>query len=182
MASKAEVEIRALVLQAIKGNQKAYADLLHEISRYAHRFIAGRLAKNCDHDDIVQEVLISVHKALPTYDPERAFMPWLASIMHYRFKDYLRKYYAEKEGAHIEISEVQEFLLQDVTEEADTGEYLEEALLQLEGKQRDVIQAMYQEELSVKEVSEKLKMSVSAVKVTAHRAYQKLRGGKNNAC
>jgi RNA polymerase sigma-70 factor (ECF subfamily) len=175
MASDLEIRLKALVVQTIAGDKAAYAALLKAVSQRAQRFMAGRMAKPNDSDDVAQEILLSVHKALPSFDPERAFLPWLAAIMHYRFKDYLRKFYASKSLSHVDIDDVQEFLLQDVTENADEGEYIDQALSQLEGKQKAVIHAMYREELSVKEASAKLNMSVSAVKVTAHRAYTKIR-------
>ena len=31
-------------------------------------------------DDLVQEVLMAVHNKRATWDPDRAFLPWLAAI------------------------------------------------------------------------------------------------------
>ena len=41
-------------------------------------------------EDVVQEALITVHKARHTYDPARPFGPWFYAIVHSRLIDVLR--------------------------------------------------------------------------------------------
>jgi RNA polymerase sigma-70 factor (ECF subfamily) len=54
-------------------------------------------------------------------------------------------------------------------------EALRAALDSLPERQREVVSALKLRDESVKEVSERLGMSVSSVKVTAHRGYRALR-------
>jgi RNA polymerase sigma-70 factor, ECF subfamily len=75
----------------------------------------------------------------------------------------------------IPLEDVEEFLSRSVTEEPMAYEHVNKAVASLSDGQQAVIQAMYHQELTVAETSEKLGMSISAVKVTAHRAYKKLR-------
>ena len=42
-------------------------------------------------DDVVQEVLITIHRARATYDPARPFLPWLRAIAQRRAIDGLRR-------------------------------------------------------------------------------------------
>ena len=42
-------------------------------------------------DDVVQDVLVSLHRALATYDAERPFAPWLRVIARRRAVDALRR-------------------------------------------------------------------------------------------
>lgn len=170
-----EARFRPLFQGAVDGDRKTYAALLTEISVLARRYVRRKLGDQADGDDIVQEILISVHKALPTYDPARACMPWLGAIMHFRLNDALRTRYHALQVGKVMLEDVQDFLAAPVTETPLAHEYVTKAVATLSTGQQAVLHAMYQEDLTVAETSEKLGLSVSAVKVTAHRAYKKLR-------
>jgi len=167
--------LKPLFLQALQGNRMAYGALLTQVSALARAYARSKMGGHADCDDVAQEILLSVHKALNTFDPERPCMPWLAAIMHYRFSDWLRSRYTAAEYKKVPLEDVEDFLEADVTEPVVSGEYIKKAMENLTGGQQAVIQAMYQEELTVAEAGRKLGMSVSAVKVTAHRAYKKPR-------
>jgi RNA polymerase sigma-70 factor (ECF subfamily) len=173
--AKNEDQLHPLLCAALKGDQIAYVKLLRHVGEIATRYARRKIGANGDVDDVVQEILISVHKALHTYDPSRPCMPWLAAIMHFRLSDWLRKTYRSKTLAHIPIEDVQDFLAADVTADPREHEYVNKAVGELSENQQAVIHAMYHEDLSVQEAGEKLGMSVSNVKVTAHRAYKILK-------
>lgn len=175
MTPSREAEFHALLSLAQAGDQAAYRAFLNAVSDLARRFVARKIGAHNDVDDVVQEILISIHKALRTYDPVRPCMPWLAAIMHYRLSDWLRSHYAAAGQKTIPIEDVADFLISDVTAEPFAHEHIHKAVETLSESQQAVINAMYQKDLSVKETSQKLGLSVSAVKVTAHRAYRKLR-------
>lgn len=174
-----EALLQPLFARALSGDKRAYERLLNEIAGFARRYVRRRLASSTDHEDVVQEILLSVHKALHTYDPARPCLPWLAAIMHYRLSDWLRRHYSAREVKILSANDAGDIFDQIASDEvtSDPFEYesLDKAVEALSPGQRLVIQAMYREELSVREASEKLGMSISAVKVTAHRAYRKLR-------
>lgn len=170
-----EALFRPLFEGAVAGDRKAYSELLTQISHLAKKYVRRKMGEHADSDDLIQEILISVHKALHTYDPSRPCMPWLGAIMHYRLTDWLRSRYHASEKQKIPLEDVEEFLAGSVTEEPLAYEYLNKAVGALPDGQQAVIRSMYHEDLTVVETSEKLGMSVSAVKVTAHRAYKKLR-------
>jgi RNA polymerase sigma-70 factor, ECF subfamily len=173
--SKNEMAFHALFVGALAGDRRAVSALLSAVAALAKRYVARKITQPTDADDVVQEILISVHKALHTYDPARPCMPWLASVMHYRVSDWLRSRYRAGTRLHVPLEDVEEFLQADVTEEPWAREYLNKAVASLPDGQRAVIHAMYHQDMSVAEASEALGMNVSAVKVTAHRAYKKLR-------
>ena len=45
-----------------------------------------------DIEDLVQEILLSVHAVRATYDPERPFVPWLLAITRNRLADAARRH------------------------------------------------------------------------------------------
>lgn len=164
-----------LFIAALAGNQNLYQELLTRIAELSRHFVHKKIGAQEEVEDIVQEILLSVHKALHTYDPERPCMPWLASIMHFRLTDWMRSHYKTQETqSGVALDEVEHFLVDHVTNEPLAYEYIHKAVKSLSTKQQYVIEALYFKEMTVAEASESLSMSISAVKVNAHRAYKQL--------
>ena len=89
-ADSQEERWRALMIDAQKGHQKAYQTLLSEVVGAVKGLTARYVFNPSSRDDCVQEVLIAIHKARHTYDPSRAFKPWLFAIVRFRITDHLR--------------------------------------------------------------------------------------------
>lgn len=165
----------ALMKQSLNGDQQAYASLLKETSRFLRPFLAKRLSFTNEVDDLLQEILISIHKARHTYDGNRPYKPWVYAIAKFRLQDYLRAHYSDQLRDAIELSEVEESLHEHVTETAMSYESISGEVQKLPEKQATILRLMHQEGYTAKEVAEKMGMNESAVKVAAHRAYKILR-------
>ena len=165
----------ALMRQSLNGDKRAYAEILQETSRFLRPFLAKRLSFTNEVDDLLQEILISIHKARHTYDGNRPYKPWAYAIANFRLQDYLRAHYSDQLRHAIELSEVENNLPEDVTESAITYESISGEIQKLPEKQATILQLMHQEGYTIKEVAEKMGMNESAVKVAAHRAYKVLR-------
>ncbi|HBR69932.1 MAG TPA: hypothetical protein DEA55_11210, partial [Rhodospirillaceae bacterium] len=90
---------------AQQGDKRAYAALLKGIAPFIRGMITGGLANADWADDIVQEVLISVHKSLHTWSPDRPFRPWLAAIASFRKADFLRRHYGARGDRKISLDD-----------------------------------------------------------------------------
>lgn len=112
--------LAALLSVGLTGDQAAYADFLSQITPLLRRMVAGRIAAS-DVDDVVQEVLISIHKARHTYDGQRPIMPWVVAIARFRMIDHLRKHYAAMQHQTMDISGLEE-TLPDVTNNTESAE------------------------------------------------------------
>lgn len=134
-----------------------------------------RLSFDSEVEDLLQEILISIHKARHTYDGRRPYKPWAYAIAKFRLHDYLRMHYADQLRHAEDISGLENNLHEDVTESALSYESISGEVRKLPEKQAAILQLMHQEGYTAKEVAEKLGMSESAVKVAAHRAYKVLR-------
>lgn len=168
-------DFAALMKQALTGDQRAYAALLQETSRLLRPFLAKRLSFTSEVDDLLQEILISIHKARHTYDGNRPYKPWVYAIARFRLQDHLRAHYADQLHHADDLSESEEFLHQPVTESAISYESISGVVEKLPEKQAIILRMMHQEGYTAKEVAEKIGMNESAVKVAAHRAYKILR-------
>ena len=166
-------ELRALFRLGIQGDQASYAQFLNQIAPLCRRAAARRI-RGADLDDVVQEALISIHKARATYDGERPLLPWVLSIVNFRVTDYLRKHYRTAGRDAVDIDLVSD-TLGDVTETAGDGESVERMLGAVPQRQQDILTMMHVEGYTAKEVGTKLNMKELAVKVAAHRAMKKIR-------
>lgn len=165
----------SLMRQSLAGDQIAYAALLQETSRLLRPFLSKRLNQSGEVDDVLQEILISIHKARHTYDGNRPYLPWMYAIARFRLQDHLRSHYADQLHHAVDLSDLEENLHENVTEYSFSYESISGEVQKLPPKQATILQMMHQEGFTAKQVAEKIGMKESAVKVAAHRAYKVLR-------
>jgi RNA polymerase sigma-70 factor (ECF subfamily) len=164
-----------LMRQAQGGDQRAYSLLLKETAGILRSYLRRWLKSSSEIDDIIQEILISVHKSRHTYDGLRPYKPWLYAIAKFRLSEYWRRVYADRLRTAADLTEVEKISDPHVTNSGDTYEYLHEGLKSLSDKQSEIVRLIHIDGLTSKEVAKKLTMKENAVKVAAHRAYKTLR-------
>jgi RNA polymerase sigma-70 factor (ECF subfamily) len=177
MTPQQERRATALIIDAQQGDTVAYAELLTLLAATARQYARNRVGDVPWLDDVAQETLLTVHAARRTCDSRRPFAPWFYAILSSRMIDVLRKerrVSAREVGAAVLPERVPTTSRPDGSEDIDSGQ-LQAALGALPARQREIVSALKLRDESVKEVSERLGMSVSAVKVTAHRGYRALR-------
>ncbi|MDE1943764.1 MAG: sigma-70 family RNA polymerase sigma factor [Betaproteobacteria bacterium] len=163
-----ETSLARLTALAQGGDRAAYHALLTECQHWLRGYFGRRVAPN-HLDDLVQETLMALHQKLATYDPARAFLPWLAAIARYRWVDQLRRFYraAEEELDHN---------LAGVDEEPAIAARisLERLFEQLPQGQARAIELVKIEGLSIAEAATACGQSESLIKVNIHRGLKKL--------
>lgn len=164
-----------MMRKALGGDQAAYAELLRETARLLRPFLSRRIGFEGDADDVLQEILVSIHKARHTYDGNRPYKPWMYAIAKFRLQDYLRVHYADQLRHAEDIDDLENIFGADVTEPAISYESISGEVLKLPEKQATILRLIHQEGYTSKEVATTLGMTESAVKVAAHRAYKVLR-------
>jgi RNA polymerase sigma-70 factor (ECF subfamily) len=158
-----------LMARAQRGDQHAYQTALVEVARIVRDYVRRRLSSSVD--DVVQETLISVHRALQSYDPDRRFGPWLYAIARHRVTDAARR---ERRWLRVEQDA---FACTPPVAASEPGDrhVLEVALAKLSTRQRQVIELLKLAGHSVEEIATQTGLSRTAVKVTAHRGVRRLR-------
>lgn len=169
-----------LMARAQQGDSDAYVTLLRAITPRIRQLVRARrgfLGESVV-EDVLQEVLLSVHTVRGTYDPARPLMPWLSAIVRHRLADAGRRHV--RQGAHeIGVDDL------DVTFQvpaANSGQErfgdpdaLAQAIQALPPGQRQAVELLKLRELSLKEASALTGMSVGALKIATHRAIASLR-------
>jgi RNA polymerase sigma-70 factor (ECF subfamily) len=167
--------LEELMRLSLAGDQRTYATLLTETTRLLRPFLSRRLCFSNEVDDLLQEILLSIHKARHTYDGKRPYKPWAYAIAKFRLLDHLRAHYSDQLRHALDFDELEENLHEPVTESEMSYESISGEVQKLPEKQALILQLMHQEGYTAKEVAQKIGMTESAVKVAAHRAYKILR-------
>lgn len=176
-----EHHLRNLMQAAQEGDNKAYAALLREIAPIVRRVIYRKwgFLQVSDVEDIVQDVLLSVHSARATYDPNRPFGPWLMVICHNRMVDSARRY-GRRAANEVLVDELPETFSTEPTNMSGEGYgdmgALHGAIRNLPPAQQRAVTLLKLQEMSLKEASAASGMTISALKVALHRAVKTLRG------
>ena len=82
------------MVAAQEGDRGSYRALLQEVAPLVRCAVwrKCRYLSAADAEDVVQDVLLSLHTVRATYDGVRPFMPWLMAIVHNRTVDSVRRY------------------------------------------------------------------------------------------
>lgn len=165
-----------LMRESQQGNAGAYGELLSHLRTLLEKFVVSNF-RRCGvgtdgvQDDVVQEVLMAIHKHRSNYDPNQAFLPWMYAIARYKVIDFLRARKIRGEVSRMDTN--LDLGLED--KDASIVKDLERLGSQLSPKKWTVVKMMRLDEYTAKEVSEKTGYSVSDVKVTLHRAMEELK-------
>lgn len=168
-----------LMRAAQDGDRAAYRRLLAEIAPRVRRAVSRRFAflSRADVEDVVQDVLLSVHTARATYDPARPFEPWLMAIARNRTTDMARRHIRQGQR-ELSVAEYPETSADDGTHTEESlvdADALQHAMANLPEGQRTAIELVKLREMSLKEASAVSGMSIGALKAATHRATRALR-------
>jgi RNA polymerase sigma factor (sigma-70 family) len=170
----------ALLMRAAQaGDSESYEQLMHDVALIVRRSVRRQRSffSTEDVEDLVQEVLLSVHVVRATYDSRRPFLPWLAAITRNRLVDDARRYArqpVEVVVEHLDVTFSKESAKMPLAIYGDP-QMLREAVRSLPRGQRDAIEMLKLREMSLKEAAAASGTSVGALKVATHRAMQALR-------
>lgn len=168
-----------MMCAAQDGDSAAYLRLLSEIAPILRRLVRRQrpFLQTADVEDVVQDILLSLHAVRATYDPERPFMPWLLAIARNRLVDSARKY-VRRAGNEVSVAEYPETFSDDQTNMLDgygDAEALRNAIADLPRGQRQAVEMLKLREMSLKEAAAASGMSIAALKVAVHRGVNALR-------
>jgi RNA polymerase sigma-70 factor (ECF subfamily) len=187
-ARPAEAERADWMAAAQKGDAGAYERLLTSLLPPLRAFVRRRGVDASEIEDVVQEILLLIHRARHTWRAERPFDPWMWAVARNASTDALRRQSRERSrrdhapdrfgpGA-LETQEPIALGAEDAEEQLSARELtpaLAAALSRLPASQRQAVELLYVEQLSVAEAAARAGVSATALKVRAHRGSRALR-------
>jgi RNA polymerase sigma-70 factor (ECF subfamily) len=177
VTAEQEALAATLMTRAQQGDGLAYGELLTMLTIAGRQYVRSKLGDAPCSDDVVQETLLSVHRARATYDPRRPFAPWFYAILSNRVIDSVRR------ERRIAAREVKPEILPEPAAARESGHdepridaaRITSALSALPPRQREIVSSLKLQGESVRQVGARMGMTESAVKVAAHRGYKALR-------
>jgi RNA polymerase sigma factor (sigma-70 family) len=190
---QSRAEDKALIAQALQGNQDAYKRLMQKYHSAIYHLIVRMIGYQPEADDLTQEAFIKAFNSLETFNDEFAFSTWLYKIATNNCIDHLRKrklktFSIDKpldhEGEH-------HYEIPDTTYQPDLhilqtqqSRAIQAAINDLPEKYRIVIVLRHQQEKSYEDIAEELNLPLGTVKAHIFRArellYRALKGKVGN--
>lgn len=160
-----------LMRRAQAGDAEAYRTLLDDLGPAVLSFLGRRVRDRDDLADAYQDTFLALHRARHTYQPSRPLEPWLFAIARNVAADYGRR--RRRRLMHEMLTDA----LPDspVEPERDVGAQLDTALGRLPNRQREALQLLKFQGLTVAEAAARAGTTPGALKVRAHRAYVALK-------
>jgi len=159
---------------AMTGDVGAYRKLLLSLTPHVRAVARARCrrfgAPQGEVEDLVQEVLLTIHLKRGTWDQSRPIGPWVAAIVRNKLIDVLRR------GRHITvpIEDLMDSLqAEDLTPELSTRD-IDTLLGRLRPQQKEIVRSISLNGSSIRETADRLQMTEGAVRVTLHRALKAL--------
>jgi RNA polymerase sigma-70 factor (ECF subfamily) len=156
--------------RAQQGDADAYRALLEDVAPMLRQYLRRRFGDTDSVDDVLQDALISIHRARHSYDARRPFEPWLFAIarnvaVSHRRRLRTRAAWEEYPGELPSVAGSLEAY----------GPDLEAILAKLSEPQREAFQLVQIDGLTVEAAAERAGITPGALKLRAHRAYKALR-------
>lgn len=160
--------LERLMARYQEGDLGAATALIHSMSPKLYRFFAAHTVSRIDADDLLQETWFRIHKVRHTYRPGEPAIAWFYAIARHVRVDHYRK----AMRTTLRERELDERSDAPATARRDD---LEALLAPLSSGEREVVEMLKVEGLSLEEVARATSSTVGSVKQKAHRAYKKLR-------
>ncbi len=176
-----------LMRAAVQGDADAYRRLLTALAPalrgFARRLLARAGRDASEAEDVVQETLLALHLKRQTWDPATPLAPWVWAIARHKALDVLRR---SGRRAEVPLDDLEEIIAEANTEDDVLADPLADRdarriAATLQGRERDVVEAVCLSGASVKEAGAQLSMSEGAVRVALHRALKRLAAAHGGA-
>ena len=169
----------SLLAAAQEGDAAAYRRFLVAALPFLRAIARKRCWSEDMAEDVVQDVLLTVHRVRHTYEPGRPVKPWLAAIAVRRSIDATRK--RGRIGGREVFDEAAYETFADPAAnyqpDPDAPRVLAEMTAGLSRGQKEALQLVKVKEMSLAEASVVSGQSVASLKVNIHRAMKKLKLG-----
>lgn len=174
-----------LVQQAIKGDEKSYAELMGRYRDSIYFMLLKMVNHKVDAEDLTIEAFTKAFRNLSQYSPNFAFSTWLFKIATNNCIDYLRKKKTDLvsiDGPPAEGSD-QDTSIPIASDSLDPEEELireqkfilmRDVIEKLKPRYKILIELRYFKEYSYEEISEELEIPIGTVKAQLFRARELL--------
>ncbi|HET9090774.1 MAG TPA: RNA polymerase sigma factor [Acidimicrobiales bacterium] len=169
---------RALVERAQAGDERAFEDLYIRYRDRLYRFCLRRTGSASEAEDLVQEAFARAWKALPRFQGERRFYPWLSVIANHLCADLARRggRCTPVEESTLEVMAPSVASEQEAyVDSAGDGQLLAAAMGRLSPRHREVLELREGRNWSYQQIAAHSGVEVSTIETLLFRARRSLR-------
>ena len=179
-----ELDASALVAAALQHNEAASRELVRRLHPLVAKLVRSHRARRTAEEDLCQMIFIKIFQKLPQFSGKVPLEHWVSRVA---INTCLNQIQAEKvrpEFRHADLSEEEVAVVQNLASTKNeigpdqkyaARELVEHLLLALKPVERLVIDLLYLQQLSVREIQERTGWSASLVKIRAFRARRKMK-------
>jgi len=167
-----------IIESILKGNENDFALLIDRYKDKGYSLLCNMLKNNMDAEEALQDSFVKTYKALQTFRKDSKFSTWFYKIV---YNTGLTVISGKKRKVEMEMNSIDDiYYLKDEDNEAystsdNAKEYLFKMVDKLPIRNSLVLILFYIDNLSIKEISEVLDLSLVNTKVLLHRARNLLR-------
>ena len=178
-ASGDNEDVRRLICAIRNGDQQAYAEVMQ---LYQRRVIALALMIVRDSggaEDVAQDAFVRAYTHLDSYDEQREFYPWLATITVHLARNWLRSearttaredaFVSDETETNISLDSLDGIIADE------SGRKLWHSVASLPPGERTATLLYYRQEMKVADIAATMDVSSGTIKTMLFRARQKLR-------
>jgi RNA polymerase sigma-70 factor (ECF subfamily) len=163
--------LEELMRAANRGDAAAYRRLLQAITPLLRKVVRARGSglglEGCE--DVLQEVLLAIHRKRHTWQEDAPLRPWLYAIARHKVVDAFR---ARGTVVALSIDDFAEGLAADTGPDPTEGRDMDKVLSRLEPRAAEIVRAFGLNGETAAEIGARLDMSEGAVRVALHRAFK----------
>lgn len=170
-----KIDIALLIIEAKKGNQKAFNLLLNTFWKDVYFFQLNKCKNEDEAEDITIKTFAKAFDKINTFDTQYQFKTWLFTISNNINIDHLRKKKTDTISInkhHPEIHKIvdEEPSPSDILIQEQNLAQLKSYIKQLKPHYQEVINLRYFQELSYKEIAKELDEPMNNIKIKLLRA------------
>lgn len=154
---------------ANRGDQASYARLLRGVTPVVRGIVRARGGamgpEACE--DIVQEVLLTIHLKRQTWREDAPFRPWLYAVTRHKVIDAFR---SRGKRIDLPVDDYAEVLAAPEGPDPFESQDMERVIDQLEPRAAEIVRAIGIDGVSAADIGTRLGMTEGAVRVALHRA------------
>ncbi len=158
-----------LVGRARRGEKAAFGQLLERYQHSLHAFVAARLGRPAEADDVAQDVFLAAYRNLAQLAQPERFAGWLFGIARTKLRMFYRRQGRVRETLD---GELDRFAAPSAEE---TGSELSTLLAGLPDEVRAVLLLRFVDGLSYREIATRLGIPAGTVGTILHRGCARLR-------
>ena len=178
-------QVAQLTERAQNGDRAAFEQLVNLFHEEIFRMVYYRTRSRMDAEDLTQDIFLLVYRNLAGLKDIDRFRPWIFSIAVNRVRDFNRKKriltffsFSNEEGGDLDIPDSEIHDDPGVLQQLMNHEFWAQVKRlsdKLSSVEREVFFLRFMDHLSIKEISEVLNKSESAVKTHLYRSIKKFK-------